>query len=176
MSNSSENSIFVEKYSIVKSMKIVLLAVGKTDNSYWNDALKAYQERLTHYVPFDIEIIPHAKNAINMSETEQKKAEGAMLVKSLQPGDSCVLLDERGKEFTSVQFASWLEKKMHAVPKRLVFLTGGPYGFSDEVYSQIPERMAISKMTFSHQMIRPIFVEQLYRAMTIIRNESYHHT
>ena len=156
-------------------MKIVLLVVGKTDHSYWNDALKAYRERLMHYIPFEMEVIPDVKNTKTMPETEQKEIEGTMLIKSLQTGDYCVLLDERGKEFTSFQFALWLEKKMHTVPKRLVFLTGGPYGFSDEVYNVCQEKIALSKMTFSHQMIRPIFVEQLYRAMTILRNESYHH-
>jgi len=156
-------------------MKIVLLVVGKTDNSYWNDALKVYRERLMHYIPFEMEIIPDVKNSKSMPEVQQKELEGSMIVKSLQAGDYCVLLDEKGKEFTSVQFASWLEKKMHTVPKRLVFLIGGPYGFSDEVYRAISEKIALSKMTFSHQMIRPIFVEQLYRAMTILRNESYHH-
>ena len=156
-------------------MKIVLLVVGKTDNSCWNDALKAYRERLTHYISFEMVVIPDVKNTKNMPETEQKDIEGARLIKFLQTGDCCVLLDEGGKEFTSVQFASWLEKKMHSIPKRLVFLTGGPYGFSDEVYHLVPEKIALSKMTFSHQMIRPIFVEQLYRAMTILRNESYHH-
>jgi len=156
-------------------MKIVLLMVGKTDNSYWNDALKAYRDRLLHYIPFETEVISNVKNTKNMSEAKQKNIEGSMLLKSIQTGDYCVLLDERGQEFTSVQFASWLETKMHSVPKRLVFLTGGPFGFSDEVYDLIPEKIALSKMTFSHQMIRPIFVEQLYRAMTILRNESYHH-
>ena len=110
-----------------------------------------------------------------MPETEQKEIEGSILIKHLQAGDCCVLLDERGKEFTSIQFASWIEKKMHSIPKRLVFLTGGPFGFSDEVYQAVSEKIALSKMTFSHQMIRPIFVEQLYRAMTILRKESYHH-
>jgi len=156
-------------------MKIVLQIIGKTDNTYWNDALQAYRERLIHYIPFEIEVIPDVRNAKKMSETEQKNIEGSMILKSIQTGDYCVLLDERGQEFTSIQFASWLEKKMHSVPKRLVFLTGGPFGFSDEVYRVVQEKIAMSRMTFSHQMIRPIFVEQLYRAMTIIRNESYHH-
>ena len=156
-------------------MKIVLLVVGKTDNSFWNDALKAYQERLTHYIPFEMVVVPDVKNAKNMPESEQKDIESSMLLKHLQTGDYCVLLHERGQDFTSVQFASWLAKKMHSVPKRLVFLIGGPYGVSDEVFQTVSEKMALSKMTFSHQMIRPIFVEQLYRAMTILRNESYHH-
>jgi 23S rRNA (pseudouridine1915-N3)-methyltransferase len=156
-------------------MKIVLLVVGKSDNSFWNDALKEYRERLRHYIPFEIEVIADVKNAKSMTEPEQKEKEGALLLKSLQPGDCCVLLDERGKEYTSVEFAGWLERKMHSVPKRLVFLSGGPFGFSEEVYQSVPEMIALSRMTFSHQMIRPVFVEQLYRAMTIIKNESYHH-
>jgi len=156
-------------------MKIVLVVVGKTDNSYWNDALKVYQERLLHYIPFEMVVVPDVKNAKNMPETEQKEIEMTLLLKHIQAGDYCVLLDERGKEFTSVQFATWLEKKMQAVPKRLVFLIGGPFGFSEKMYQAIDEKIALSKMTFSHQMIRPIFVEQLYRAMTIIKNESYHH-
>ena len=156
-------------------MKIVLLVVGKTDDSYWNAALKVYQDRLMHYIPFEVFIIPNVKNVKNISETQQKDLEGTAILKSLQTGDSCVLLDERGKEFTSVQFASWLEKKIRSVSKRLVFVTGGPYGFNKEVYKSIPEKIALSKMTFSHQMIRPVFVEQLYRAMTILRNEAYHH-
>jgi len=156
-------------------MKIVLLTVGKTDATYWNEAFKVYYERLMHYIPFEIEAIPDSKNVKNMSETQQKEREGILILKRLQAGDSSVLLDERGKEFTSVQFASWLEKKMHSVPKRLVFIAGGSYGFSEKVYRAIPEKISLSKMTFSHQMIRPIFAEQLYRAMTILQNEPYHH-
>ena len=156
-------------------MKIVLLVVGKTDVSCWNEAFKVYRERLIHYIPFEMEVIPEIKKVKNMTETQQKEREGISILKSLQAGDSCVLLDERGREFTSVQFASWLEKKLHSVPKRLVLIAGGPYGFSEEVYQTVPEKISLSKMTFSHQMIRPIFVEQLYRAMTILRNEPYHH-
>ena len=156
-------------------MKIVLIVVGKTDFSCWHEALKVYMERLTHYIPFEMKVVPDIKDAKNLTETQQKNIEGMAVLKALQPGDSCVLLDEKGKEFTSVQFASWLEKKMHTVSKRLVFVTGGPYGFSEEVYKAIPEKIALSKMTFSHQMIRPVFAEQLYRAMTILRSESYHH-
>ena len=156
-------------------MKIVLIVVGKTDFSCWHEALKVYKERLTHYIPFEMKVVPDIKDTKNLTETQQKHIEGMAVLKALQPGDSCVLLDEKGKEFTSVQFASWLEKKMHTVSKRLVFVTGGPYGFSEEVYKAIPEKIALSKMTFSHQMIRPVFAEQLYRAMTILRSESYHH-
>jgi 23S rRNA (pseudouridine1915-N3)-methyltransferase len=156
-------------------MKIVLFVVGKTDASCWDEAFKVYQERLKHYIPFEMEVIPNVKNAKNMTETQQKDREGIAILKTLQPEDRCVLLDERGKEFTSIQFAGWLAKKMHSVPKRLVFVTGGPYGFSEEVYQTVTEKISVSKMTFSHQMIRPVFVEQLYRAMTILRNEPYHH-
>lgn len=156
-------------------MKIVLLVVGKTDSSYWRAAQDEYQKRLVHYIPFDLEVIPDVKNVRNMSEVQQKDNEGALILKQLQPGDHVVLLDEKGKEYTSVQFAAYLEKKMHTVAKRLVFVIGGPYGYSDAVYSVVRERLSLSKMTFSHQMIRPIFVEQIYRAMTILRNEPYHH-
>jgi 23S rRNA (pseudouridine1915-N3)-methyltransferase len=156
-------------------MKIVLFVVGKTDVSCWRDALEVYRERLTNYIPFEIEVIPAAKNSKNMPEKLQKEQEGKSILKALQPGDCGVLLDETGKEYTSVQFASWLEKKMFAGSKRLVFIAGGVYGFSEEVYQAVPEKLSLSKMTFSHQMVRPVFVEQLYRAMTILRNEPYHH-
>ena len=156
-------------------MKIVLLVVGKTDVSYWNEALEAYRERLIHYIPFEMEVIPAAKSSKKLKEAQLKEQEGKSILKALQPGDYGVLLDEKGKEFTSVQFASWLEKKMHTVSKRLVFIVGGAYGFSEEVYKAVPEKLSVSQMTFSHQMIRPVFVEQLYRAMTILRNEPYHH-
>ena len=156
-------------------MKVVLLLTGKTDVGYWKDALADYTERLTHYLSFKTEVIRDVKNVKNSPETFQKEQEGRLILKSLQAGDDCVLLDERGKEFTSMQFASYLDKKMQSPPKRLVFLIGGPYGFSDEVYERIPERLSLSKMTFSHQMIRPVFTEQLYRAMTILRGEAYHH-
>ncbi|MDR0795285.1 MAG: 23S rRNA (pseudouridine(1915)-N(3))-methyltransferase RlmH [Tannerella sp.] len=156
-------------------MKIVLLVVGKSSVSHWNDALNAYRERLLHYIPFELVVIPDVKNVKNKTEAQQKNLEGVAILKVLQPNDCSVLLDERGAEFSSVQFAFWLEKKINSSPKRLVFIAGGPYGLSDEVYQTVPERIALSKMTFSHQMVRPIFVEQLYRAMTILRNEPYHH-
>ena len=156
-------------------MKIVLLVVGKTDPGSWNNALDDYMGRLKHYIPFETEAIPDVKKTKNMTESQQKEQEGLLIIKSLQTGDYCVLLDEHGKEFTSIQFASYIDKKMQTVPKRLVFVIGGPYGFSDDVYNKAAERVSLSKMTFSHQMIRPIFVEQLYRAMTILRGEPYHH-
>lgn len=156
-------------------MKITLLVIGKTDAKYFVDAIAEYQKRLVHYIPFDLEVIPDIKNVKNLSEEQQKAKEGELILKSLQAGDYLVLLDDKGKEYTSVKFAEYIEKKMHAVPKRLIFVVGGPYGFSDEVYSRANEKLTLSRMTFSHQMVRLIFVEQLYRAMTILNNEPYHH-
>ncbi|MGP1421733.1 MAG: 23S rRNA (pseudouridine(1915)-N(3))-methyltransferase RlmH [Tannerella sp.] len=156
-------------------MNIVLLTVGKTEESYWKEALAEYQRRLQHYVPFELQVLPDIKNTKNLTKAEQKNREGVLIRKALQAGDWCVLLDEQGKEYTSMEFAAYLEKKIQIVSRRLVFVIGGPYGFSDEVYQIASERLSLSKMTFSHQMIRPIFVEQLYRAMTILRGEPYHH-
>jgi 23S rRNA (pseudouridine1915-N3)-methyltransferase len=155
-------------------MKIVLLVTGKTDVPWLKEAVRDYCSRITHYFPFEIITLPDVKNAKNLSEVQQKDKEGEAILKNLQPGDYCVLLDEKGKEFTSVQFAAYLEKKTHSA-RRLVFIAGGPYGFGEAVYQTIPEKASLSKMTFSHQMIRLLFTEQLYRACTIIRNEPYHH-
>ena len=156
-------------------MKVVLLVVGKTDTGSWNDALVSYSGRLNHYIPFETEVIHDLKNVKNMTKTQQKIVEGRLIIKTLSEGDYCILLDERGKQFTSHQFASFLEQKFQSATKRLVFVIGGPYGFSDEVYERSSEQLSLSRMTFSHQMIRPVFVEQLYRAMTILRGEPYHH-
>jgi 23S rRNA (pseudouridine1915-N3)-methyltransferase len=155
-------------------MKIVLLVTGKTDNPWLKEAVKDYSNRIMHYFPLEIITLPDVKNAKNLSEAQQKDKEGEVILKSLQPGDYCVLLDEKGNEFTSVQFATYLEKKTHTV-RRLVFIIGGPYGFAEAVYKAVPEKISLSKMTFSHQMIRFIFTEQLYRACTIIHHEPYHH-
>lgn len=156
-------------------MKIVFLVIGKTDAGYFVEAIREYTNRLVHYLPFELQVIPDIKNVRNLSESQQKEKEGESILKALQAGDYLVLLDEKGKEFTSVQFAAYLEKKMHSVPKRLVFVVGGPYGFSEAVYVAAAEKISLSKMTFSHQMIRLIFVEQIYRALTIIAGEPYHH-
>ena len=156
-------------------MKIGLIVIGKTDAGYFVEAINEYKNRLTHYIPFEMEVIPDIKNVKNLSEAQQKEKEGELILKALQPGDYLVLLDEKGKEFTSMQFSTYLEKKMHTVPKRLVFVVGGPYGFSEAVYKAASEKISLSKMTFSHQMIRLIFIEQIYRAMTIWNNEPYHH-
>lgn len=156
-------------------MKVVLIVIGKTDAGYFVEAIREYANRLVHYLPFEMEVIPDIKNVKNLSEFQQKEREGFLIQKALQPADYVVLLDEKGKEFTSMQFAAYLQKKMHTVAKRLVFIIGGPYGFSEAVYKVAAERISLSKMTFSHQMIRLIFTEQLYRALTILHNEPYHH-
>lgn len=156
-------------------MKISLVVIGKTDKNYFTEALKEYIDRLQHYISFDMIVIPDIKNVKNLSEQQQKEKEGELILKSLQPGEELVLLDERGKDFTSVKFADYIARKMQTVPKRIVFVIGGPYGFSDEVYKKAKESITLSRMTFSHQMVRLIFIEQLYRAMTILKGEPYHH-
>ena len=156
-------------------MKIALVVIGKTDAGYFVEAINEYKNRLSHYIPFEMEVIPDIKNVKNLSESQQKEKEGELILKSILPGDYLVLLDEKGKDFTSMQFSAYIEKKMHSVPKRLVFVVGGPYGFSDAVYNAAKEKISLSKMTFTHQMIRLIFIEQIYRAMTILNNEPYHH-
>ena len=156
-------------------MKFCLVVIGKTVEKHYIAAIQDYVERVQHYTAFDLEVIPELKNTKNLSKEQQKEKEGELLLKVLQPGDSVVLLDEHGKEFRSVEFAAWVEKKMHTVARRLVFVIGGPYGFSPAVYAAAQEKISLSKMTFSHQMIRLIFVEQFYRAMTILHNGPYHH-
>lgn len=156
-------------------MKIVLLVVGKTVGKELTTLISDYAGRVTHYIPFEMVTIPELKNTKSLSVEQQKQAEGELIMKQLQSSDYVVLLDERGKEMRSVDFAEWVEKRQQTVGKRLVFIIGGPYGFSKDVYDRKQEMLSVSKMTFSHQMIRLIFTEQLYRAMTIIKNEPYHH-
>lgn len=156
-------------------MKATLIVVGKTVSRELTLLIDDYSSRLTHYLPFDIITIPELKNTKSLSAEQQKTAEGELILKQLQGGDYVVLLDEHGAERRSVDFAAWVEKRHQTVSKRLVFIIGGPYGFSPAVYDKAHEKISLSKMTFSHQMIRLIFVEQLYRAMTIIKNEPYHH-
>lgn len=156
-------------------MKILLLVVGKTTENYFAQAINEYHCRLKHYISFEMEVIPELKNTKNLTFDQQKEKEADLILKYLQPGDYTVLLDERGKDYTSMQFADYIEKKMHFVPKRLIFIVGGPYGFSESIYKIANEKISLSKMTFSHQMIRLIFIEQLYRAMSILNNEPYHH-
>ena len=153
-------------------MKFTLLVVGRTVEKHYITAINDYVERTRHFISFDMEVIPELKN---LSMEQQKEKEGELILKALLPGDVVVLLDEHGKEFRSVEFANWIERKMHTVNKRLVFIIGGPYGFAPKIYDAAQEKISLSKMTFSHQMIRLIFVEQLYRAMTILNNGPYHH-
>jgi len=157
-------------------MKVVLLTVGKTDAGYWADALADYASRLRHYAPFEILSLPDVRGARSLTEAQQRDAEGVMLLKALDEGDCCVLLDESGQEFTSPMFAAFIEKRLLTACKRLVFVIGGPFGFSEAVYKRAAERVALSRMTFSHQMARAVFAEQLYRAMTILKGERYHHS
>ena len=156
-------------------MKITLIVVGRTVEKHYITAINDYIERTKHFISFDMEVISELKNTKNLTMDQQKEKEGELILKSFQPGDVIVLLDEFGKEFRSVDFANWIEKKMANVNKRLVFVIGGPYGFSQKVYEAAHEKISLSKMTFSHQMVRLIFVEQLYRAMTILNNGPYHH-
>jgi 23S rRNA (pseudouridine1915-N3)-methyltransferase len=156
-------------------MKVALVLVGKTVNKHFVELIDEYAGRVKHYIGFDIITIPELKNTKSLSVDQQKQQEGELILKQLQAGDHVVLLDEHGKEFRSVEFSSYMEQKMQTVNKRLVFVIGGPYGFSPDVYGKANEKISLSKMTFSHQMVRLIFVEQLYRAMTIMRGEPYHH-
>ena len=156
-------------------MKILFLVIGKTDEDYLVTGIKKYVGRLGHYVPFEMKELPDIRNRKTLNEEQQKKAESFLLLQQLQPGDQVVLLDEKGKSYTSVEFSEILEKQMASGVKRLVFVVGGPYGFAQEVYDRADTMLSLSPMTFSHQMVRLIFVEQLYRAFTILKGEPYHH-
>ena len=162
------------KRILKERMKTTLILVGKTTDRHIAALTDEYVGRLQHYAPFDIVVIPELKNTKSLSETQQKQAEGVQILRQIQTGDHVVLLDEHGKQPTSVQLAAWLEKKQ-ATARHLVFVIGGPYGFSSDVYARANEQLSLSPLTFSHQMVRPIFVEQLYRAHTIIKGEPYHH-
>jgi len=156
-------------------MTIKLLVLGKTDSVQLNQLIEEYQNRLKHYIKFELEIIPDIKNTKNLSEKQQKEKEGDVILAKLNSTDQLVLLDENGKQKTSVEFSKYLQKNMNSGLKQLVFVIGGPYGFSEAVYQKCQGKISLSKMTFSHQMVRLFMVEQLYRAFTILRNEPYHH-
>ena len=156
-------------------MKIKLLAIGKTDNTQLIKLIDEYQNRLKHYIKFEFEIIADLKNAKKISEIQQKEKEGELILSKLQKTDHLILLDEKGQHFTSIEFSKYLQKKMNMGLKRLVLVVGGPYGFSEAVYKKSIGKIALSKMTFSHQMIRLFIVEQLYRGFSILKNEPYHH-
>lgn len=156
-------------------MTVKIICIGKTDNKALDGLVQDYLKRLKFYIKTDFIIIPDIKNRKTLSADQQKTNEGELILKHINTSDFVVLLDERGKQYTSIQFSEFLSKKMVSGLKQLVFIIGGPYGFSDEVYKKAQAQMSLSKMTFSHQMVRLFFVEQVYRAFTIIRNEPYHH-
>ena len=155
-------------------MKIKLLAIGKTDDKCLQELIDEFQKRLKHYIKFEIEIIPDLKKVKNLSVEQRKQQEGSLILNRIESTDQLILLDEKGHQFRSLEFSRFLQKKMNSGIKQLVFVIGGPYGFSDEVYQKAQGKVSLSKMTFSHQMIRLFMVEQLYRAFTILHNEPYH--
>ncbi len=156
-------------------MKISLVTVGKTDVKWVREGLELYVSRLSHYVPFTLDEIPELKNAASLTQDQIKEREGELVLKRIKDSDELVLLDERGRELRSVELAAWLEDKLARSGRDLVFVIGGAYGFSSKVYDRADSKLSLSRMTFSHQMVRTIFAEQLYRAFTIIKGEPYHH-
>lgn len=155
-------------------MKITLLVVGKTTDSHIEALIQEYQKRLTHYLPFTLQVIPELKNTKALTSEQQKQAEGELILRTIIPATDLILLDEHGKEYRSIEFADYIQKRMSS-GRDVVFVVGGPYGFSEAVYQRANAKISLSKMTFSHQMVRLFFVEQIYRAMTILRGEPYHH-
>lgn len=156
-------------------MRITLLTVGKTDKDWVRQGLDIYTSRLKHYIPFSIVEIPELKNVSSMSREQIKTREGELILKNIKPGDDMILLDERGRIYSSLEFAKLLQDKISYAGKDIVFVIGGAYGFSQAVYDRAGSKMSLSRMTFSHQMVRAIFAEQIYRAFTIMRGEPYHH-
>lgn len=165
----------LETYIHFWAMKTVLIWVGKTNERYWQEAIEVYTQRLGHYTQFEVAEVADIKNAKNMTEEMLKQKEGEAILRLVNPDDSVVLLDDKGMEHTSKGFASWIEKQNQSGKRRLVFLIGGAYGFSDDVYARANAELSLSRMTYSHQMVRVVFLEQLYRAYTILNNEPYHH-
>ncbi len=156
-------------------MQLKLIVLGKTDHAAIQKLVEEYSTRLGYYIRFELEVIPDLKNTKALSELLQKEKEGELILKRIQTADDLILLDERGKTFSSIEFSEYLQKKMNSGLKQLILVIGGPYGFSEAVYARANGKISLSKMTFSHQMIRPFLIEQLYRAFTILRNEPYHH-
>lgn len=155
-------------------MKVTLLVVGKTTDSHIEALIQEYQKRLSHYLPFTLQVIPELKNTKALTSEQQKQAEGDLILRTITPATDLILLDEHGKEYRSIEFADYIQKRMSS-GRDVVFVVGGPYGFSEAVYQRANGKISLSKMTFSHQMVRLFFVEQIYRAMTILRGEPYHH-
>jgi 23S rRNA (pseudouridine1915-N3)-methyltransferase len=156
-------------------MKLQFVVIGKTLDKHLDALIQEYAGRVKHYLPFEMEVIPELKNTKSLSFEQQKQREAELLQKTFREGDYVVLLDENGREFTSVEFANYLQQKQSVAARRLVFVVGGPYGFAPEIYALAKEKISLSRMTFSHQMVRLFFVEQLYRGLTILRGEPYHH-
>lgn len=156
-------------------MKIRLLFIGKTDEAWLSESVEKYYKRITNYLPIQIDIIPDLKKAGKISIDKQKEEEGKLILKNIDRQEYAILLDDKGKERTSLELSDFLQKKMNSGIKILTFIIGGPYGFSKEVYETIPEKISLSKLTFSHQMVRLLLIEQIYRSMTILHNEPYHH-
>lgn len=156
-------------------MKITFLLSGKTEDDHIVKGFSIYEQRLKHYIAFETIVIPALKNTKALSIEQQKNREGELILKHIQPSDRIILLDENGKEYSSVGFSDFIQQQMNSGIKNLVFIVGGPYGFSEEIYKKANGKISLSKMTFSHQMVRLFFVEQVYRAMTILKNEPYHH-
>lgn len=168
------NEIAIENISFIR-MKLTLITIGKTDNKQISQLIDEYFKRVNFYIPLEIKTLPDIRKGKKISEKEQKMLEGESIKKCLQPSDYVVLLDDKGKQFDSIQFAKYIENKMITISKNLIFIIGGPYGFSEEIQNISNEKLSLSKMTLTHQMVRLLFAEQLYRAMTIINNEPYHH-
>ncbi|NVO03348.1 MAG: 23S rRNA (pseudouridine(1915)-N(3))-methyltransferase RlmH [Bacteroidetes bacterium] len=156
-------------------MKTILIQVGKTEEPFLIEGISIYEKRIKHYLQYQSITIPAIKNAKNLSEDQQKEVEADLILKNISESDFLILLDEQGDQFRSVEFADFMQKKMNTGLKNLIFVIGGPYGFSKQIYSRANFKISLSKLTFSHQMIRLLFMEQIYRAMTILRNEPYHH-
>lgn len=156
-------------------MKITLLTVGKTDKDWVKEGMNIYISRLKHYIPFSVVEIPELKNVSSLTKDQIKTREGELILKNIRPTDDVILLDEKGKEYTSVEFARIIQDKISYIGKDIVYVIGGAYGFSEDVYKRANSKISLSRMTFSHQMVRAIFVEQLYRAFTIMKGEPYHH-
>lgn len=175
VNEASQHGFIDHKLFSLGPMRITLLVVGKTDSRQLEELIQLYAQRIGHYLPYDMRVIPDVKRSSKTTPELQCLTEGREILRQVEPTDRLVLLDERGRAYTSVEFARHLEGRMVAGEKRLVFVIGGPYGFSDEVYARANEQITLSRMTFSHQMVRLFATEQIYRAMTILRGEPYHH-
>ena len=165
----------MQQFSYIRCMQVTLLCIGKTGKKFLEDGEQEYLKRLRHYIPFQLQIIPDIKQAKSLSVSQIKQREGELILEKIGPTDTLILLDENGKEYSSLEFSAYLQDQFNRGGKQIYFVVGGPYGFSDAVYQRSNGMISLSQMTFSHQMIRLFFIEQVYRAMTSLRNEPYHH-